>query len=103
MLDDAEEATPLPAGELLTLDMFHSINFKANVDRRSGGNGWTADAVKNQLKLWNLRSLLTLLLSLAVGLSPYPLAGIRIFQIVSLRGHGYIVWRSLHTIPRGAS
>ena len=55
VLDDAEEATPLPAGELLTLDMFHSINFKANVDRRSGGNGWTADAVKNQLKLWNLR------------------------------------------------
>ena len=46
---------PLPAGTLLTLDMFRNIKFEARTDRRGGGTGWTLDAVKNQLRLWNLR------------------------------------------------
>ena len=53
LLDD--EVAPLPAGTLLTLDMFRNIKFEERTDRRGGGTGWTLDAVKNQLRLWNLR------------------------------------------------
>ena len=55
LLEGDDEVAPLPAGTLLTLDMFRNIKFEARTDRRGGGTGWTLDAVKNQLRLWNLR------------------------------------------------
>jgi hypothetical protein len=55
LLEGDDEVAPLPAGTLLTLDMFRNIKFEERTDRRGGGTGWTLDAVKNQLRLWNLR------------------------------------------------
>ena len=54
VLDDADEVSPLPAGERLTLELLRNINFRAEASRRQKGNGWTAEVVRNQLRLWNL-------------------------------------------------
>ena len=39
-VEDDGEVAPLPAGTLLTLDMFRNIKFEARTDRRGGGTGW---------------------------------------------------------------
>ena len=55
LLEGDDEVVPLPAGRLLPLDMFRNVKWSEKTDRRHGGTGWTLDAVKNQLRLWNLR------------------------------------------------